>query len=390
MPFTAPRRCWRETRSASAGHADDGLDALALLAARERDEVLEELVHGLLVLRGALLDEAALERAVEVEHGPRLQRLGAEQDRLLHDLPRDHVERPAHVALHHVLRAVRRRDRAARGPEVDADVEDVFLRGHVSSVSRGDDCGIPRTRGSRPRERARSSAGSAASLRRRASSSLETVETSARMPGISVAMRTTNGASFTPWSSRRGHGRLQARDEPALHGLGEPSRLAGARVLEDALEEAPVVRERVARLAVLVARERLDARVRRRAEDVRLDDALVAHRRERVHVDRDEEVGPLRVREKDAVPEGQRRVAVARHRDGEVALLEDRLDPGRDVERDVLFPHARADGAGVRPAVPRVEDDGTHREVEERRLEALRGVQDGRGGAPAPRPASRR
>src|ERR1039457_3238809 len=76
-----------------------------------------------------------------------------------------------------------------------------------------------------------------------------------------------------------GHDGAKRLHEPALHGLGEPPGLALPHVFEHALEKPPEVGHRVARGAVLVARELLHVRVCRGAQEIRLDAALVLHRR---------------------------------------------------------------------------------------------------------------
>ena len=194
--------------------------------------------------------------------GPRLERLGAEEDRLLHDLARDHVEGPAHVARPPRAscrstprsRCARCRGRCRRGgrlssPSCQLRFEGGWLRD--SAYAR-----IPSAR--------------ARAIVWRYAGVLE----AARLVvvGDRGDLREDAGHLGRDEDDERrflhavvleaGHDGLQARDEAALHGLGELPRLAGPRVLEDALEEAAVVRERVARLAVLVARERLEARRR--------------------------------------------------------------------------------------------------------------------------------
>ena len=76
----------------------------------------EQLAHRQLVPLGAFLDQAPLEGTAEVEHRPAVEGLPAEEDRLLHEAPGDHVDRPPDVALDHVATAVRGRDRAAEVP----------------------------------------------------------------------------------------------------------------------------------------------------------------------------------------------------------------------------------------------------------------------------------
>src|SRR5664280_563835 len=115
-----------------------------------------------------------------------------------------------------------------------------------------------------------------------------------------------------------GHDGPERGHEAALHGLGELPGLALARVGHDALQKAAKVGHRVARGAVLVSRELLDVRVRRGAEKIRLDATLVLHRGERVHVNRDEEVGLPRVREDHAVLQRQGRIRLARERHGDL------------------------------------------------------------------------
>ena len=117
--------------------AHDRPHRLAVLRPRQPDEVAQELPHSRLGLLGALLDQAALEGPVEVEHRPVLERLPPEEHGLLHDLPGHGVDGPADVALHHVSPAARRGDRAPGGAEVNADVEGLFLLGHRSAPLPG-------------------------------------------------------------------------------------------------------------------------------------------------------------------------------------------------------------------------------------------------------------
>ena len=74
-----------------------------------------------------------------------------------------------------------------------------------------------------------------------------------------------------------------------------------------------------------------------------------------------------------ALAERERLVPVARHHDPEEAAPELRGDAPGDVERDVLLGEAvGGERARVRPAVPGVEDDRPHVEVEERRVDRPR------------------
>ena len=126
------------------GYADDGMDRGRRARPggdRQLQEPADELAHCFLVLVRPLLDQAPLQRPAQVEHGAVFQRFGADQHVAPEDLPRHHVAGPADVALHHVSLAVRRRDRAPRRPQVDADLEDFAVgRGAVhgsSSASKG-------------------------------------------------------------------------------------------------------------------------------------------------------------------------------------------------------------------------------------------------------------
>src|SRR5271169_2975249 len=115
-----------------------------------------------------------------------------------------------------------------------------------------------------------------------------------------------------------GYDRPERGHEPPLHGLGEFPRLALPRVRKDALEKTPEIGHRVTRRTVLIESEPLDVRVGRRAEKIRLDATLLLDGRKRVHVDRHEKVGLLRVRQDDAVAQRQRRVPFARERHGDL------------------------------------------------------------------------
>ncbi len=88
--------------------------------------MLEELAHRFDVFLRPFLEQAALERAVEVEHGAVGHGLVADEDGPLENLPGDHVGRPSDEALDDETLAVRRGDRAARRAEVDADMKDVI------------------------------------------------------------------------------------------------------------------------------------------------------------------------------------------------------------------------------------------------------------------------
>src|SRR5262249_7679219 len=77
------------------------------------------------------LDQAPLERSAKIQHGPAVERLPPEEDGLLDEPPRDHVDRPSDIALDHVAAAVRGGDRAAGGAQIDADVEDIGLLRHL-------------------------------------------------------------------------------------------------------------------------------------------------------------------------------------------------------------------------------------------------------------------
>ena len=59
-----------------------------------------------------------------------LDRFGADQHRLLDDLARHHVDRPADVAVDHEVAAVRGGDRALRGSQVDSDGQVLFFGAH--------------------------------------------------------------------------------------------------------------------------------------------------------------------------------------------------------------------------------------------------------------------
>src|SRR5262249_28719776 len=123
-------------------HAHDRADRLAVTPASQRDQVPQELAHRQLVPLGAFLDQAPLEGTPKIQHRPAVERFAAEEDRLLHEAPGHHVDRPADIALDHVPAAVRGGDRAAGRAEIDADVEDIGLLRHLLApwalAQRGD------------------------------------------------------------------------------------------------------------------------------------------------------------------------------------------------------------------------------------------------------------
>src|SRR4029077_13796496 len=90
-----------------------------LLDARERDQMAQDLLHGLLIFFGAIFHNAALERPAQIEHGPVIESLAADEHGFFYQLARDHVDRPADVAIDDVTLAGGRGDRASRSAEID-------------------------------------------------------------------------------------------------------------------------------------------------------------------------------------------------------------------------------------------------------------------------------
>jgi hypothetical protein len=73
----------------------------------------QQLAHGFDVLLGAFLEQAALERPMQVEHRAVGHGLMADQDVTFQDLLGHHVQRPADETVDDEALAVRRRDGAA-------------------------------------------------------------------------------------------------------------------------------------------------------------------------------------------------------------------------------------------------------------------------------------
>ena len=85
--------------------------------------MFQDFLDRLLVLLRTFLHNAAFERAAQIEHRTIIQGFAADQDALLNDLARDHIQRPSDVAVDHMAFAVGRGDRTARGAEIDADTK---------------------------------------------------------------------------------------------------------------------------------------------------------------------------------------------------------------------------------------------------------------------------
>ena len=141
-----------------------------------------------------------------------------------------------------------------------------------------------------------------------------------------------------------------------LDDLGQLPRLRLADVGVHALEEPAEVGQMIARFVVLLARQLLGARVVGRAEVVRLHGVALA-RRDRVHVDRHEQVGPLDVGDLRPLPERHEGVGVPRHDDVVLRALQEGPELPGDLERDLLLPDALGPGPGVVAAVSRVQHE---------------------------------
>src|SRR5581483_8865833 len=151
--------------------------------------MLQQLANGLHVFVRSFFEQAALQRAMQIEHRAIGDGVVADQHIPLENLFRDHVRGPADEAVDHEPFAVRCRDRAARSAEVDADVKD--FRGHRYVPFLAYSL-IPWKSASAMCCRYAGSRSIAASR------SFDKHPTSARIAGMSVATSTTNGARLTP------------------------------------------------------------------------------------------------------------------------------------------------------------------------------------------------
>src|SRR3954451_22126370 len=98
--------------------------------ADEAEQMFEQLADGFDVLLRPFFQQAAFERAMEVEHRAVRDRLVSDQDVAFEHLFRDHVGRPADETVDDEALAVGRGDRAARSAEVDPYVEDLGVSSH--------------------------------------------------------------------------------------------------------------------------------------------------------------------------------------------------------------------------------------------------------------------
>ena len=154
--------------------------------------------------------------------------------------------------------------------------------------------------------------------------------------------------------------RAEMADEAALHGGGEGDRLLHLgrlhQIAHDVAQVGPAARGHREAEPVLHRRETDGAAVVGVVEVVGLD-PVEPRARARVGVDGDEEIRALGVRARGAGGEREGRVGAAGEHDlGAELLAEQQRDALRDGERDVLLDGV-ALGAGVVPAVARVEDD---------------------------------
>ncbi len=65
----------------------------------------------------------SFERPAQVEHRAVIEGLPADKIGFFHQFARDHIERPADVAVDHMALAVGRRNRAARSAKIDSHAE---------------------------------------------------------------------------------------------------------------------------------------------------------------------------------------------------------------------------------------------------------------------------
>ena len=140
-PSMAVRRCCLLTRNASAGTPTTARTFGRLLpfCFRPTSDIRwrSSSQHRLLVRSepSRITPRSSGRRRSSI--GAVVERVTPDEERLLHDLARHHVDRPAHVAVDHVALAVRCRDRAARGAEVDAHTQR-FVVFHGSSLFSAD------------------------------------------------------------------------------------------------------------------------------------------------------------------------------------------------------------------------------------------------------------
>ena len=400
------------TRSASAGTPTTARTLVA--ASRSSSTPTSERrcasssPHRLDVLLRPLLEQAPLERPVEVEHRPVLERLAADQDRLLEDLARHHVDRPADVAVHHVALAVGGRDRRSgrcRG-RCRRTGSPLVLRHVASFLSRA--WGLASGHSSRCRRtgRVRSAAGSRGRPGAGPPRSFERHDTSARIAGISVATRTMNGARLTPRSTSARVRERQGAGTAPLTASARSLRLVLADVGVDPLEQPPEVGQRVPGVLVLRCGELRQERVVGGPEVVGLDPPCLLVRKP-VDVDRDEEVACGGVGEGGALVKGHRLVALARHQHGKALVGQEVAQPQRRRRERSPSPRgcagrwsrsrARRDPGRARRCVPararrpdrasRARRNAVHRRTRCLASRHSRGRREAGPGGPAPRTA---
>ena len=122
-----------------SGDADDGAHLWPLrvvgLDPHQREQMLQQFVHGCCIFARPFFDQAALQGPAEVEHGPILKGFASDQHRLFQHFARHHIYWPAHIAIDHVACTVGGRDGTVRSPEVDTDVDE---KRRVLRVRRGE------------------------------------------------------------------------------------------------------------------------------------------------------------------------------------------------------------------------------------------------------------
>ena len=101
------------------------VDLAAIADSDQAEQVLEQLAHRLNIFLRALLEQSALEGAMEVEHGAVADGFVADQHLALEHFARDHVGGPADEAVDDETLAVRSGNRTPRRAEVNSDMEDL-------------------------------------------------------------------------------------------------------------------------------------------------------------------------------------------------------------------------------------------------------------------------